>query len=222
MTARSLWSVRRLCWKPRPTFCSTQSTPSKRVQPSFKTSSRSVIGPSDVCRHLSLVLFYPVMIFLHNKTSIQTELLLAFRLDDFSFNRLSQFFCLHTPPVWNEIPKAILQGDFCLPNELKLTVETKCFTIDFFLSSLSVKWWQLSRFCVRHWRLLLTPTICSLLQEKLFLFGSELHSCLLSLLFIDLGWCGGISELKLEMLDFTWQNKMSSVSQSSSWLRSPH
>lgn len=83
MTARSLWSVRRLCWKPRPTFCSTQSTPSKRVQPSFKTSSRSVIGPSDVCRHLSLVLFYPVMIFCITKPQYKPNCCLRFDLMTF-------------------------------------------------------------------------------------------------------------------------------------------
>lgn len=173
-------------------------------------------------RHLSLVLCYPVLIFLRHKPQYKPNCCL--RLDLMTFRLIDcPSFLSSYPPVWNEIPKAILQGDICLPNELKLTVETKCFTIDVFpllTECFSVVWndnsCHVSDVSYSRQR----SARCS--RKKTFLFGSEIHSCLLSLLFIDLSWCGGVSELKLEKCDFTWQNKMLSVSQSSSWLWSPH
>lgn len=138
--------MRRLCWKPRPTFCSTPSTAIKRVNPSFKTS---VIGPSYVCRHPSHILCYPVMFSPSQNLSINriAAYILTWWL---AFNRLSQFFyfIFYMPPVWNEIPKAILQGAEKIDCRNKMLYNWFFFPNWVFFRLL--KWWQLSHFCVRH------------------------------------------------------------------------
>ncbi len=140
--------MRRLCWKPRPTFCSTQSTPSKRVQPSFKTSSRSVIGPSDVCRHLSLVLCYPVMIFCITKPQYKPNCCLRFDLMTFRLIDCPSFLSSYATSVkWDS--KGNSSGGFLSTEWTQIDCRNKML-YNLFFPLLS----ELSRFCVRHWRLL--------------------------------------------------------------------
>lgn len=171
-----------------------------------------------MCRHPSHVLCYPVMFSPSQNLSINriAAYILTWWL---AFNRLSQFlFCFHMPPVWNEIPKAILQGAEKIDCRNKMLYNWFFFLIECF----SVCWNDDSClvFVSDTWRFLLTPMFCSLLQEVFFfLFSLEIHSCPLSLLFI---W----SRLALEVFPnqnlkcMILRNKMCHfLSQSSSWLK---
>lgn len=117
-------------------------------------------------------------------------MLLTFWLDDLRLIDCPSFFFIfffYMPPVWNEIPKAILQGAEKIDCRNKMLYNWFFFLIECF----SVCWNDDSClvFVSDTWRFLLTPTFCSLLQEVFFFCSAwKFILVLWACCSFDLGW----------------------------------